>query len=45
MFAFDVLGLVFSTKPTDWLGRTSAKRPILCLMGRKNLINRHSTGH
>jgi len=23
MFVFVVLGLVFSTKPTDWLGRTS----------------------
>jgi len=25
MFAFAVLGLVFSTKPKDWLGRTSPK--------------------
>jgi len=22
--------VVFNTKPTDWLGRTSPKRPILC---------------
>jgi len=25
---------LFSTKPTDWLGRTSPKWPILCLVGR-----------
>jgi len=31
MFAFVVLDLVvFSTKPRDWLGRTSLKWPILC---------------
>jgi len=26
----------FGTKPRDWLGRTSPKRPILCRTGRKN---------
>ena len=29
----------FSTKPRDWLGRTSPKWPILCRVGRKTLIN------
>jgi len=35
---FFVLDLVFSTKPRNWLGRTSLKLPIfniLCHMGRK----------
>ena len=29
--------LQFSTKPRDWLGRTSLKWPILCWVGHKNL--------
>jgi len=37
MFAFVVLDLVFSTKPRDWLGRTSPKWPILCGVGYKTL--------
>jgi len=28
MFAFVVFGLVFTTMPRDWLGRTSPKLPI-----------------
>ena len=35
MFAFVVLVLVFSTKPRDWLGRTSPNWPILCRVGCK----------
>jgi len=30
MFAFVLLDLVFSTKPRDWLGRTSPKLPRTC---------------
>jgi len=30
MFAFVVSDLVFSTKPRDWLGKTSPKLPMLC---------------
>jgi len=30
---------LFSTKPRDWLGRTSPKWPILDRLGRKTLIN------
>jgi len=38
MFAFIVFILVFfSTKPRDWLGRTSLIWPILCQVGRKTL--------
>jgi len=34
------LGLVFfSTESRHWLGRTSPKWPILCLVGRKTLLN------
>jgi len=34
MFAFVVFQF-FSTKPRDWLGRTSPKWLILCRVGRK----------
>jgi len=34
---FVVFDLFFSTKPRDWLGRTSPKWPILCRVGRKIL--------
>ena len=38
LFVFVVLDLVSSVyMRRDWLGRTSAKRPILCQVGRKNL--------
>jgi len=37
MFAFVVLDLIFSTEPTDWLGRTFPEWPILCRVGRKTL--------
>jgi len=39
LLAFVVLDLVLiiSIKPTDWLGRTSPKWPILCRVGRRNL--------
>ena len=36
MHAFVVLGLVFfDTKPSDWLGETCPKWPVLCRVGRK----------
>ena len=34
---FSCLFQFFSAKPRDWLGRTSPKWPILCLVGRKTL--------
>jgi len=40
VFAFVVLGLVFCTKPRDWLGRTVERLPsdpILYWVGRKTL--------
>jgi len=37
MFAFVVFDLVFSTKPRDWLGRTSPKSLIFCWFGRRIL--------
>ena len=33
----------FSTKPRDWLGRTSPKWPILCRVGRKTLTQSSPT--
>jgi len=36
---FVVFVSVFSTKPRDWLKRTSPKWPILCRAGCKTLIN------
>jgi len=35
MFASVVLDYFFSTKPKDWLRRTSSEWPILCRVGRK----------
>jgi len=40
----------FSTKPTDWLGRTSQKWPVLCLVKRETLTQNsksylHFNGH
>jgi len=37
MFALVVFVSVFSTKPRDWLGRTSLEWPIFCQVGRKTL--------
>jgi len=37
MFAFVAFVFFFSTKPRDWLGRTSLKRYILCRVGRGSL--------
>jgi len=37
LLAFVVLGCFFSTKPRDWLGRTSPKWPIECRVGHKNI--------
>ena len=39
---FVLFELVFSTKPRDWLGRTSQKWPILCWVGRKTSIQSFS---
>jgi len=38
------LMIVFSTKPRDWLGRTSLEWPILCRVGRKTLTQWISHG-
>ena len=35
MFALLCLFQFVSTKPRDWLGRTSVKCPVLCLVGRE----------
>ena len=37
MFALLCLFSFFSTEPRDWLGRTTAKWPILCRVGRETL--------
>jgi len=44
MFTFVVLDLVLSTKPRDWLKRTSAKWRILYRVGRRPYnLNQYKT--
>jgi len=38
MFAFVLFYLVLSTKPKDWLGRTSPKWPNLCWVGPNQFL-------
>jgi len=37
LFAFVVRFSFFSSKPRDWLGRTSPMWPLLCCVGHKTL--------